>query len=195
MMTITLNAVFILSLLFPLLAKLTLNDSIYPNVAMSRIAAEKVSISKINGSTKNSTYNTIKTAHTAVAPAPISSVFAFYNIFAEGPYYDAIVKEQLFVLRTSGLYDALSSLHYVVIGRNSSSYLISPDKKFVKLAWLPNGTEVETLLHLYRFCRQQNVSQNVKVHPYIQPIKVPNPNRASTLLDLHSLNYKHIHIY
>ena len=97
------------------------------------------------------------------ATAPISSAFAFYNIFAEGPLYDAIVKEQLFVLRSSGLYDALTNLYYVVIGRNSSAYSISPDKKFLKLAWLPNGTKVETLLHLYKFCRQKHVSHNAKV--------------------------------
>ena len=95
------------------------------------------------------------------ATAPISSAFAFYNIFAEGPLYDAIVKEQLFVLRSSRLYDApLTNLYYdVVIGRNSSTYSISPDKKFLKLAWLPN----ETLQHLYKFCRQKHVSHNAKL--------------------------------
>ena len=80
----------------------------------------------------------------------------FITFFAEGPLlYDAIVKEQLFVLRSSRLYDApLTNLYYdVVIGRNSSAYPISPDKKFLKLAWLPNGTEVETL--------QSSVSKNM----------------------------------
>ena len=38
------------------------------------------------------------TSDERAATAPISSAFAFYNIFAEGPLYDAIVKEQLFVL-------------------------------------------------------------------------------------------------
>ena len=85
----------------------------------------------------------------------------FITFFAEGSLYDAIVKEQLFVLRSSRLYDApLTNLYYVVIGRNSSAYSISPDKKFLKLAWLPNGTEVETLQHLYKVCRQEHVSHN-----------------------------------
>ena len=80
--------------------------------------------------------------------------YAFYNVYAQGPTYESIVREQLHVLNASGLYDRLSSIFYVTIGSNSSSYIISSAQKFVKLAWLPNGTEVDTLLHLYNFCRQ-----------------------------------------
>eukprot|EP01035_Chromulina_nebulosa_P006718 gene6718-9077_t len=126
---------------------------------MSLSKSSEVVVSSVNKSIGNATSGTIKTY---LPPAPISSAFAFYNVYAQGPHYDAIVKEQLFVLHSSGLYNVLSSLFYVVIGRNASSYSISSDKKFVKLGWSPNGTEVETLLHMYRFCKQQNVSKNVK---------------------------------
>ena len=147
----------------PLVEKLKVDGLLYSNIARRRMSLSKSSEVVVSKSTGNSTSGTIKTSTKALLPAPISSAFAFYNVYAEGPYYDAIVKEQLFVLRSSGLYSALSSLFYVVIGRNSSSYSISSEKKFVKLGWSPNGTEVETLLHLYRFCKQQNVSHNVKV--------------------------------
>ena len=150
----------------PLVEKLKVDGLLYSNIARRRMSLSKSSevvVSSVNKSIGNATSGTIKTY---LPPAPISSAFAFYNVYAQGPYYDAIVKEQLFVLHSSGLYNVLSSLFYVVIGRNASSYSISSDKKFVKLGWSPNGTEVETLLHMYRFCKQQNVSQNVKVQAY-----------------------------
>ena len=43
------------------------------------------------------------------------------------------------------------------------------------------------------------ISNQTYIHTYIQPIKVFNPNRTSTLSDLHSLKYTYIvgieHIY
>jgi len=90
-------------------------------------------------------------------------IYGFYNIYAEGKYFKSIVNEQLFVLNASGLYDRLTQVFYVAIGINSSTFNISNYSKFKKVAWHYNGTEIETLLPLYKFCREQQTTKNIKV--------------------------------
>lgn len=90
-------------------------------------------------------------------------IHAFYNVFAEGPYYRAIVSEQLHVLFSSGLYEKISKLHYVTIGQDSASYVVLNDTKFEKLGSFSNGTEVETLMLLYKFCKKQEKRKKIKV--------------------------------
>mmetsp|Transcript_5674 Transcript_5674/g.8479 ORF Transcript_5674/g.8479 Transcript_5674/m.8479 type:complete len:476 (-) Transcript_5674:1476-2903(-) len=100
---------------------------------------------------------------TKVVRKKTSEVVAFYNVYAEGPYYRSIVREQLTVLNNSGLYDKLTKIKYATIGADSSRVLISTKSKYEKIGSFSNGSEVNTLMLLYNYCLQKPKKEHIKV--------------------------------
>ena len=47
----------------------------------------------------------------------MSNIVAFYNIFAEGERYQAIVQSQVEKLQSTGLLSRLDAVNYVTIGK------------------------------------------------------------------------------
>lgn len=79
-------------------------------------------------------------------------VVGFWNIYAEGPYYRAIIEEQYRVLQTSGLMQRLTRLYYTTMGEDGWRVKVpSPKAKHLKY-FLINGDEIKTLQLLQNYC-------------------------------------------
>lgn len=110
------------------------------------------------------------------------NIVAFYNLFAEGPYFDKIVKDQIRTIQNSGLLERLDQIFYVTIGKAGATYDI-PGNKFTHLVHRDGSDEVITLHLLYEFCQSNPTSKVLYFHDKgsFHPTKHNNARFCATL--------------
>eukprot|EP01032_Pedospumella_encystans_P015363 gene15363-17577_t len=93
--------------------------------------------------------------------ASTKGVVAFYNVYANGTYFDEIVLTQVKTIDGSGLLNQLDHVFYATNGEQGQNYIVSNSSKYVHIAHFEkDGGELQTINMLYRFC---NANPNVKV--------------------------------
>lgn len=88
------------------------------------------------------------------------SLHHFYHVYADGAWYDPLV-EHIDALTRFGLYDALNTLHFGIVGRSDA---ISDVKRIIAeriacfevCAEVPTGWEQETLEPLWKFTQSND---------------------------------------
>ena len=88
----------------------------------------------------------------------------FWNIFAQGNSFKAIIDEQRRVIESSGLMSRLDILYYATMGNKGSSLQL-PGKKMVHLKdYGLHGSELHTLNELFSFCNYNPLSKVLYFH-------------------------------
>eukprot|EP01038_Epipyxis_sp_PR26KG_P011044 gene11044-14828_t len=100
-----------------------------------------------------------------------SKIIGFYNIYASGYNYDRIVKEQLDVMISSGLYDLIDSIKYITAGEDVNYFVpltIANHNvtlsKFTKMAHIYDGQEGDTLNLLWKHCSTSPMDKVLYFH-------------------------------
>ena len=92
-------------------------------------------------------------------------VVGFYNVYAEGIYFDKIVQTQVQTINGSGLLDKLDTIFYATMGNNGSNYEIGNSSKYVHIAhYGSTGGELQTIKMLYQFCHANPRSKVLYFH-------------------------------
>jgi len=92
-------------------------------------------------------------------------IVAFFNVYAAGEHYDAIVQEQVATIKGSGLLNKLDSVYYATMGEEGFKYEIGNSTKYVHLAhYGNNGTEMHTMHYLWQFCQANPTSKALYFH-------------------------------
>lgn len=96
-------------------------------------------------------------------PEDTMGAYVFYNIYA-GPTRKAkkfaapaadvkgLVREQLYVMKESGLLDSVEKVYYLTIGKKGRTLSLQ-GSKMERIGALENGNETDTLSELWKFCR------------------------------------------
>jgi hypothetical protein len=110
----------------------------------------------------------------AAAPVPESDkdmllrkpykIAAFYNMFAQGPNFNAIVKNQVDVIKDSGLLEKLDVIFYATMGNAGFDYTIQDEKYTHITHYGDSGEEIQTLSLLYKFCNANPDSKVLYFH-------------------------------
>jgi len=80
-------------------------------------------------------------------------VVAFYNVYAQGPYFIDIVREQTYTIKSSGLLNKLDAIYYATIGDKGKSYKIPGDKYKHLIYFGLKADEMETVGKLAEYCK------------------------------------------
>jgi hypothetical protein len=81
-----------------------------------------------------------------------SNIAAFYNMFASGPDFQGIVRNQVDTIKGSGLLDRLDYVFYATMGAGGDAFTVE-EPKFVHIAhYGDQGEEIQTLSMLYQYC-------------------------------------------
>jgi len=91
-------------------------------------------------------------------------IAAFYNMYASGPDFKAIVQDQVRTIKGGGLLDRLDKVFYATMGKGGDEFSID-DPKYVHIAHYGDvGEEIQTLSLLYEFCHENPTSKVLYFH-------------------------------
>ena len=92
-------------------------------------------------------------------------VVAFYNVYANGVHFDAIVQSQVNTIAGSGLLGQLDHVFYATNGEQGQNYVISNSSKYVHIAHFEkDGGELQTISMLHGFCNANPTFKVVYFH-------------------------------
>ena len=80
-------------------------------------------------------------------------VVAFYNVYAQGPYFADIVREQTYTIKASRLLNKLDAIYYTTIGDRGKTYKIPGDKYKHLIYFGLKADEMQTVGKLYDYCK------------------------------------------
>jgi hypothetical protein len=80
-------------------------------------------------------------------------VVAFYNVYAQGPYFADIVREQTYTIKASRLLNKLDAIYYTTIGDRGKTYKIPGDKYKHLIYFGLKADEMQTVGKLYEYCK------------------------------------------
>jgi len=93
------------------------------------------------------------------------NVVAFYNVYAQGNDYNGVVQNQVNTVKGSGLLGMLDNVYYATMGNAGKDYDIGDDEKYVHIDhYGDEGTELQTLSLLHRFCHSNPKSKVLYFH-------------------------------
>ena len=93
-----------------------------------------------------------------------SEIVAFYNIYAAGSNYEAIIDEQINMMNSSGLLQRLEKVYYATSGSEGETFTIAGEK-FEKLQFNGiSGSEEITLNLLHNYCESKPSSKVLYFH-------------------------------
>ena len=95
-----------------------------------------------------------------------ANIVAFWSISASGDFYPDIIKDQLFVLESSGLLEKLTALYYFTAGEQGKGYrLPTKVKKIQHISYLRTASDEIYALHsAWQYCHNHPRSKVLYFH-------------------------------
>lgn len=115
-------------------------------------------------------------------------VAAFYNAYCDGETFDEIIKEQVSMIKDSGLIDKLDIVYYATMGKKGENYTIANDKFKHVTHYGDKGSEVQTLSLLHQFCAASTDSKVLYFHNKGSYHNDSNNAELRQVLDCFNLN-------
>lgn len=115
------------------------------------------------------------------------NIVGFYNVYAEGEFYEGIVQDQIHKMEITGLMDKLDAVYYATVGNSGENYTIT-NPKFIHKVHHNDGFESDTLQIMYEFCLEHKNSKVLYFHNKGSFHNSPINAKFRRVLDCFNLN-------